>query len=63
MSRHKRLGIDTDVWALIDPRGNVRGGDYRPRVYWTKATAKRERLNFPECVIVKARILPEEPTR
>jgi hypothetical protein len=55
--KHSRAGIDTDIWALIAPNGDVRGGDYKPRVFWTKRTAELERRKFPECEVVRARIV------
>jgi hypothetical protein len=55
-ARHKRLGIDTDVWALINRRGDVRGGDYKPHIYWTKKMAKEASAKFPECDVVKVRV-------
>lgn len=55
--RPKRLGIDTDVWALLTPDGRPRGGDSKLHVYWTKAQAKRMQQLFPECAVVAVRIL------
>jgi hypothetical protein len=65
-ARKKRLGFDTDVWALVaPPHGHIRGGDYRPHIYWTKAMAKAAvRNHYPECTVERVRIVrQEEPTR
>jgi len=56
MGKWKRLGIDTDVWALIDESGSVRGGDYKPCVYWTKKVAKEHLSRYPECILKRVRI-------
>jgi len=42
-----------NVWALVDPRGKVRGGDYKCAIYWTRAMAKLEQQDFPECQVVR----------
>lgn len=60
MAKHKRLGIDTDVWALINPQGDVRGGDFRPHIYWGKPMAKVAQQQFPECALVRVRIVQVE---
>lgn len=57
MSRRPKLGIDTDVWALMTAEGRPRGGDSKPHIYWTKAQAKRVQRLFPDCTVVAVRVV------
>ena len=59
----KLLGIDTDLWALLTTNGHLRGGDSRPRIYWTRAMAKFEQRAFPDCEIAAVRIVVQPKTR
>lgn len=58
--RPKLLGIETDVWALMTPEGQIRAGDYKPSIYWTREIAKREQQNFRDGSVVAVRIVVVE---
>ena len=47
-----------DAWALVNPRGNVQGGEFRCAIFWTRTGAKEAQEKLPECDIVRVIVRP-----
>ena len=57
----KRAGVDTDVWAVMDHKGEMLGGDYRVPVFWTKGKAREHQRELPGSYVVRVRIVQDPP--
>ena len=63
MRTRKRLGVDTDVWALVAADGCLLGGAVTLPVYWTKDMARKALTEALGCQVVRVRIVLEPETK